>query len=75
MNAIALYVNFSRPLAKETAERVHALAVTHGVKVGICDGGEAGVGFPTECSVDEADLMVPLGYSLDHIGPLTRSAR
>lgn len=71
MNAIALYVNFSRPLAKETAERVHALAVTHGVKVGICDGGEAGASFPTECSVDEADLMVSVGGD----GTLLRAAR
>ena len=71
MKAIALYVNFSRPLAKETAQRVVAIAREHDVRVGTCDGGEEATGFPTECSLDEAELMVSVGGD----GTLLRAAR
>lgn len=71
MNAIALYVNFSRPLARETALRVTAIAKEHGVRVGMCEGGDEAAGFPTECSLDEADLMVSVGGD----GTLLRGAR
>jgi NAD+ kinase len=71
ITSIALYVNFSRPLAKETAMRVTALAARHGVRLGICDGGDDAVDFPTECSLDEAELMVTVGGD----GTLLRGAR
>jgi NAD+ kinase len=68
---IALYVNFERPKARETAERVVAIARDHGVHVGVCEGGVQASGFPTECSLDEADLMVTVGGD----GTLLRGAR
>jgi NAD+ kinase len=71
VKAIALYVNFGRPQAKETAQRVVDVAVEHGVRVGVCDGGDEAAGFPTECSLDEAELMVSVGGD----GTLLRAAR
>ena len=71
MKNIALYVNFERAKARETAERVVAIARDHGVHVGVCEGGVEAGGFPTECSLDEADLMVTVGGD----GTLLRGAR
>ena len=71
--AIALYVNLDLPRAKETAERVGALAVEHGVRVGLCqnEGAGATFGFPTSCTLEEADLLVTVGGD----GALLRAAR
>lgn len=71
MNSIALYINLSRPHAKETAQRVTAIAREHGVRVGVCDNEAEAAGFPTECSLDEAELMVTVGGD----GTLLRGAR
>lgn len=71
MKAMALYVNFERPRAKETAQRVVALAQRHGVRIGVCEGGEAAAGFPTECTLEEAELMLSVGGD----GTLLRAAR
>jgi NAD+ kinase len=68
---IALYVNFGRPKARETALRVVAIAQQHGVRVGVCEGGVEAIGFPTECTLDEAELMVTVGGD----GTLLRGAR
>jgi NAD+ kinase len=68
---IALYVNFGRPKARETALRVVAIAQQHGVRVGVCEGGAEAIGFPTECTLDEAELMVTVGGD----GTLLRGAR
>jgi NAD+ kinase len=68
---IALYVNFDRPKARETAQRVVAIARDHGVHVGVCEGGVQAAGFPTECTLEEADLMVTVGGD----GTLLRGAR
>lgn len=71
MKNIALYVNFDRPKARETAQRVVEIAHDHGVRIGICEGGVQASGFPTECSLEEADLMVSVGGD----GTLLRGAR
>jgi NAD+ kinase len=68
---VALYVNFSRPRARETALRVVAIAKQHGVHVGVCEGGVEAIGFPTECTLEEAELMVTVGGD----GTLLRGAR
>jgi NAD+ kinase len=71
VNAIALYVNTERPRAEEVARRVIELAKRHGVKVGMCEGDGAGLGFPSECRLDQADLLVTVGGD----GTLLRAAR
>jgi NAD+ kinase len=71
VKSIALYVNFSRPRAKETAQRVVTTAQEHGVRVGVCEGGEAAAGFPADCTLEEAELMVTVGGD----GTLLRGAR
>ena len=71
MNAIALYINLLRPRAKETAQRVAAIVKAHGVRVGVCGGADSDAGFPTECTLEEADLMVTVGGD----GTLLRGAR
>jgi len=71
VKAIALYVNFSRPRARETALRVVSIAQGHGVRVGICEGGAEASEFPTQCTLEEADLMITVGGD----GTLLRGAR
>jgi NAD+ kinase len=71
VNAIALYVNTERPRAAEVAKRVVELAKKHGVRVGICEGDGEGIGFPSECTLEEADLLVTVGGD----GTLLRAAR
>jgi NAD+ kinase len=73
VSAIALYVNLDRPRAKETAERVGALAVEHGVRVAVCESENADTSFdfPTSCTLEEADLLVTVGGD----GTLLRAAR
>jgi len=75
VKAIALYVNTDRPHAAETARRVVDLARAHGVRVGFCEGtngaGAREYGFPTECELHEAELLVTVGGD----GTLLRAAR
>jgi NAD+ kinase len=53
------------------AKRVVELAKKHGVRVGICEGDGEGIGFPSECTLEEADLLVTVGGD----GTLLRAAR
>jgi NAD+ kinase len=71
VKAIALYVNTERPRAEEVARRVIALAKRHGVKIGICEGDGEGIGYSSECSLEEAELLVTVGGD----GTLLRAAR
>ena len=71
MNAIALYVNTERPHAAESAKRVAAIAQKLGIRVGVCDGAGSGLGFPTECTLEESGLLITVGGD----GTLLRAAR
>lgn len=71
MKSLSLYVNSERPKATETALRVAQLAQVHGVRVGFCAGNGENQGFPMECVLDEADLLVTVGGD----GTLLRAAR
>ncbi len=71
LRSIALYVNTERPHATESAGRVAALAAEHGLRLAVCKGAGDELGFPTSCSLEDADLLVTVGGD----GTLLRAAR
>jgi|SRR5579884_245854 len=73
MNAIALYVNAATPRAVDVARRVAQIAHDAGLLVVTCgqQDNEAPEGFPSDCALEEANLLVTVGGD----GTLLRGAR
>ena len=71
VKAIALYLNPDRPQAVETARRVAAIAVRHGMKVALCASEPGVLGLPDTCDLREAELLLTIGGD----GTLLRGAR
>jgi NAD+ kinase len=71
IKAIALYLNPDRPQAVETARRVAAIAVRHGMRVALCASEPAVLGLPDTCDIREAELLLTIGGD----GTLLRGAR
>jgi NAD+ kinase len=69
---IALYVNASRPYARETARRVELVARARGIAVTLCEGTDVELGFSAPvCDFENAELLVTVGGD----GTLLRGTR
>jgi NAD+ kinase len=69
---IALYVNASRPHARETARRVELIARSRGIAVTLCEGTDVELGFTAPvCDFQNAELLVTVGGD----GTLLRGTR
>ncbi len=71
VNAIALYLNPDRPQAVETARRVAAIAMRHGIEIALCASDPDTLGLPGTCDLREAELLLTIGGD----GTLLRGAR